>query len=69
MRPTSMAWTRRNGRWYIAYSSTLDDSYAAAVQLAVQSDVAPDARDAVEAAIRAGEDARRRQATTLGDDR
>jgi hypothetical protein len=65
LRPTSMAWERREGLWYIAYSSTLDDSYGAAVQQAVQSDVAPDAKKVAAKAASAGAGAARTQATTL----
>ena len=65
LRSTSMTWRQRAGRWYIVYSSTLDDSYAAAVQQEVQSRVDPRARQASAAALRAAAAAQRAQADTL----
>ena len=65
LRPTSMIWHRRRGRWYIAYCSTLDDSYSAAVQQAVQSTIDPTAKTPSKQALRAAEKARRAQAAAL----
>jgi hypothetical protein len=65
LRATSMTWRQRAGRWYIAYSSTLDDSYSSAVQQEVQNRVDPGARRASAAALRAAAAAQRAQADAL----
>lgn len=65
LRATSMTWRQRTGRWYIAYSSTLDDSYSAAVQQEVQSRSDPGAQRASPEALRAAAAARRAQAGAL----
>lgn len=65
LRATSMIWRRRAGRWYIAYSSTLDESYATAVQQEIQASIAPAAQSPSEAALRAAALARRAQAQGL----
>lgn len=65
LRPTSSSWEQRNGVWYMVYSSTLDDSYAAAVQQAVQNDVDPTATTPSRKAISAGSSARRAQSEAL----
>lgn len=62
LRSTSITLRSRAGRWYIAYSSTLDDSYGAAAQLLVQSLSDPRARVASKQALAAGARARRAQA-------
>ncbi len=60
LRATSMIWRHAHGRWTIAYCSTLDDSYAQAVQQRAQDAAQPSdtaqraaarARDAQAAAI------------------
>lgn len=65
LRATSTIWRRRDTRWYIAYSSTLDESYAAVVQQEIQASVAPGAQGPSEAALRAAALARRAQARSL----
>jgi hypothetical protein len=54
LRATSMAWMRRKGLWYVAYSPTLAESYGSAVQQAVQSDIDPVARQPSKRALSAG---------------
>ena len=66
LRPTSMAWVRRGGEWFIRYSPTLDSSYGSAVQQAVQAEVNPTATEPSKAALRAAASASREQAKTLG---
>jgi len=55
LRATSSIWRRGGGRWYIVYGSTLDDSYALAVQQRAQGedDPGPPTDAAQRAAIRA----------------
>jgi hypothetical protein len=57
LRATSMIWRHAGDLWFIVYSSTLDDSYRAAVQAVVQGEVDPNAvkpsKQALEAAGRA----------------
>ena len=65
LRPTSMTWRQRGGRWYIVYCSTLDDSYSSAVQLATQGQIDPTAKTPSKEALRAGARARRAQAAAL----
>lgn len=65
LRPTSMAWRKRDGRWYIDYSPTLDDSYSSAVQQAVQDRLDPTATTPSKAALSAGRRAARAQAAIL----
>ncbi|HEX8156207.1 MAG TPA: hypothetical protein VF526_02375 [Solirubrobacteraceae bacterium] len=65
LRPTSMTWRRSGGRWYIAYCSTLDDSYSSAVQEEVQTTIDPKAKTPSKEALRAAAEARRAQAALL----
>jgi hypothetical protein len=65
LRPTSSAWRRRDGRWYMIYSATLDDSYSAAAQQVAQSEVDPQASVAARRALRAAARAVGLQAKTL----
>lgn len=65
LRPTSSTWTKQNGWWYLTYSATLDDSYAAAVQQGVQTEVNPNAKVASRRALREAARASRLQARTL----
>lgn len=65
LRPTSMSWRLRGGRWYIAYSSTLDDSYSTAVQQEVQANSAPGSSRVSDRARQAGVRALRAQAAAL----
>lgn len=65
LRPTSITWRRQGGRWYIAYSATLDASYSSAVQQMVQDRIDPTASTPSKEAIRAGRRARRAQADSF----
>ena len=65
LRPTSISWSRRNGQWYVVYGATLDASYSAAVQQAVQNETDPTASTPSDEAVRAGARALGAQATTL----
>lgn len=65
LRATSSSWAQRDDVWYLVYSSTLDDSYGASVQQAVQSDLDPTAKTPSRRAVSAGIRARRTQAETL----
>jgi hypothetical protein len=63
LRSTSMIWRARGGRWYILYSSTLDDSYGyAAQQLAQAAAGDPAASQASKQALAAAARASRAQA-------
>lgn len=65
LRPTSMIWVKRDGRWYIRYSSTLDDSYASAAQQLAQSASDPNGAAPSKQALAAAARASRAQASAL----
>ncbi|MDP1849674.1 MAG: hypothetical protein Q8K79_17945 [Solirubrobacteraceae bacterium] len=59
LRATSMVWRRDGARWHIVYCSTLDESYAQAVQQRAQDEADPRPADAAQ---RGGARARAAQA-------
>lgn len=65
LRPTSMIWVKRDGRWYIRYSSTLDDSYASAARQLAQSASDPNGAAPSKQALAAAARASRAQASAL----
>lgn len=65
LRPTSIIWRRQGGRWYVAYSATLDDSYSSAVQQMVQDRIDPTVSTPSKEAVSAGRRALRAQADSF----
>jgi hypothetical protein len=65
LRATSMTWRREARRWHIVYGSTLDDSYALAVQQRVEAAEGPPAGPPSDAAQRAAARARGAQAAAV----
>ena len=65
LRATSMTWRRDARRWHIVYCSTLDDSYALAVQQRVQAREDPPSSPPSDAAQRDAARARGAQAAAI----